>query len=164
MSTESEQYRAGFETWARDNGHPVRFNADGSYAGMNSYRFEGYAGGRRESGAAPSAKPVAYAVVSVKGGVHKLAITRESAERKATKWQEEWPNNGCRVRPLAFADELAAGALTEDAKGAALIEVGNRLAGALEVLSTATRNNGSSEFVTALIAEWRAHTKAGSGK
>lgn len=47
--------------------------------------------------------PVAYAVVSPKGGVHKLSVTRESADRKAAKWREEWPNNGCEVRPLVFA-------------------------------------------------------------
>lgn len=46
--------------------------------------------------------PVAWAVVSKKGGIHKLAITRESAERKASAWKEEWPNNGCEVRPLVF--------------------------------------------------------------
>jgi hypothetical protein len=55
MSQDTEQYRAGFEAWARENGHPIRFNADGSYAGMNSYRFEGYAGARREASTEPSA-------------------------------------------------------------------------------------------------------------
>lgn len=47
---------------------------------------------------------VAWAVVSKKGGIHKLSITRESAERKAAHWQKEWPDNGCTVRPLAFMD------------------------------------------------------------
>lgn len=46
----------------------------------------------------------AWAVISKKGGIHKLAITRESAERKTARWQEEWPNNGCSVRPLVFGD------------------------------------------------------------
>lgn len=62
-----------------------------------------------------------------------------------------------------------AGALPDEAKDAALIEVGGRLAGALEVLSTAMRNNGSSEFVSGLVAEWRAaaieaQAKAGKGE
>lgn len=50
------------------------------------------------------AEPVAWAVQSKKGGIHKLAITRESAERKAARWQMEWPDNGCKVRPLVYGD------------------------------------------------------------
>ena len=50
------------------------------------------------------AKPVAWAVTAERGGIHKLAITRESAERKAARWLDEWPNNGCKVRPLVFGD------------------------------------------------------------
>lgn len=46
--------------------------------------------------------PVAYAVTAERGGIHKLAITKESAERKAARWADEWPNNNCRVRPLIF--------------------------------------------------------------
>lgn len=54
--------------------------------------------------AAPAGEPVAWAVVSEKGGIHKLSITSKSAERKAATWKEEWPNNGCVVRPLVFGD------------------------------------------------------------
>lgn len=59
--------------------------------------------------------PVAWAVVSKKGGIHKLAVTRDSAERKASVWQEEWPNNGCTVRPLVFGD-AAASPLVDEAQ------------------------------------------------
>lgn len=51
---------------------------------------------------------VAWAVTAQKGGIHKLSITRESAERKAERWREEWPDNGCRVRPLIFGDAAPA--------------------------------------------------------
>jgi hypothetical protein len=51
----------------------------------------------------PGPKHVAYAVVAPKGGIHKLAIQRDSAERKAEKWKEEWPDNQCAVAPLCFA-------------------------------------------------------------
>lgn len=66
-------------------------------------------------------QPVAWAVVSRKGGIHKLSVTRESAERKASAWQEEWPNNGCAVRPLVFADlaPQVAQASPDDATAAA---------------------------------------------
>lgn len=75
------------------------------------YTAEQFRQGQREAVAADRARrgePVAYAVVSQKGGIHKLAVTRSSAERKAAIWKQEWPNNGCMVRPLAFADSLAA--------------------------------------------------------
>lgn len=49
-------------------------------------------------------KPVAYAVVSENGGVHKLSVMRESAERKMAKWLAEWPNNKCRIEPLFFGE------------------------------------------------------------
>lgn len=48
--------------------------------------------------------PVAYAVTSDRGGIHKLSITEEAANRKAATWSLEWPNNNCRVRPLIFGD------------------------------------------------------------
>lgn len=47
---------------------------------------------------------VAYAVASERGGIHKLSITEGAANRKATTWRLEWPNNNCRVRPLVFGD------------------------------------------------------------
>lgn len=53
---------------------------------------------------APEGAPVAWAVTAPKGGIHKLSITRDSAERKAARWREEWPDNACRVRPLVFGD------------------------------------------------------------
>lgn len=52
-------------------------------------------------------EPVAWAVTAERGGIHKLSITRESAERKHAKWLEEWPNNNSRVRPLVFGDVAA---------------------------------------------------------
>jgi hypothetical protein len=51
-----------------------------------------------------TAEPVAFAVTAQRGGIHKLSITRDSAERKAARWREEWPDNGCQVRPLIFGD------------------------------------------------------------
>jgi len=57
---------------------------------------------RKESEAC---RPVAWAVVSKKGGIHKLAVTKESAERKAATWQQEWPDNGCEVRALVYAGQ-----------------------------------------------------------
>lgn len=50
----------------------------------------------------PTAQPVAWAVVSNSAGIHKLSIGKESAERKAAVWAEEWPGNGAHVRPLIF--------------------------------------------------------------
>jgi hypothetical protein len=53
------------------------------------------------------AEPVAYAVQSVvKGGIHKLATTKDSADSKAAKWSEEWPNNKVAVRPLIYGDTV----------------------------------------------------------
>jgi hypothetical protein len=51
---------------------------------------------------------VAWAVTTPRGGIHKLSITRDSADRKAAKWREEWPDNRCSVRPLVFGDATAA--------------------------------------------------------
>lgn len=62
---------------------------------------------RPDCGIRPAAaddKPVAWAVVWNKFGVHKLSITRESAERKMLAWKREWPDNDCSVRPLVFGD------------------------------------------------------------
>lgn len=90
----------------------INFTLGKSPSGRDEYvnshlqsRWEGWLAAR----AAPTlpkveAAPVAWAVVSKKGGIHKLAITRESAERKAARWQVEWPDNGCVVRPLVFSD------------------------------------------------------------
>ncbi len=50
-------------------------------------------------------KPVAYAVQCRHGGIHKLAITKETADKKAAHFTKEWPNNPCRVRPLIFAEK-----------------------------------------------------------
>lgn len=55
---------------------------------------------------------VAWAVTAPRGGIHKLSITRDSAERKAAKWREEWPDNGCSVRPLVFGDTAPVPATT----------------------------------------------------
>lgn len=72
----------------------------------------------RTAGTAPQPEAVAWAVTAARGGIHKLSITRESAERKAAAWREEWPDNGCRVRPLVFGDNAAAPSLsgTEEAQ------------------------------------------------
>lgn len=51
----------------------------------------------------PGPETVAYAVISELGGIHKLAIQRDSAERKAEKWKQEWPNNKCEIKALCFA-------------------------------------------------------------
>lgn len=53
---------------------------------------------------AQGGEAVAWAVTAKRGGIHKLAITRESAEHKQARWLEEWPDNKCAVRPLVFAD------------------------------------------------------------
>lgn len=84
------------ETWLR-----ARY---GAYRGHPAWRELEEAFNAGQSTAQGEQKPVAWAVVSKKGGIHKLAITRDSAERKAEAWQEEWPNNGCTVRPLVFGD------------------------------------------------------------
>lgn len=65
---------------------------------------------------AGKAEPVAWAVVSPKGGIHKLAIKRDSAERKLAAWLQEWPNNTPSIRPLVYGDApLAAAVPAEEA-------------------------------------------------
>ncbi len=49
-------------------------------------------------------KIVAYAVMSSTTGIHKLSIKKDSADRKASIWREQWPNNSVHVRGLVFAD------------------------------------------------------------
>lgn len=64
---------------------------------------------------------VAWAVTSDNTkGIHKLSIKRESADRKAAVWLEEWPNNPVRVRPLAFADVAPQAADTDKVREAIL--------------------------------------------
>lgn len=64
------------------------------------------------------ATAVAWALVSKKGGIKKLAIERESVERRQERWLTEWPNNGSVIRPLVFGDEAApataAGSVPDD--------------------------------------------------
>lgn len=47
-------------------------------------------------------RPVAWAVVSDRNKVHKMAIKQDSAERKATRWRATFPHNTCRVVPLVI--------------------------------------------------------------
>lgn len=57
--------------------------------------------------------PVAWALVSPKGGIKKLAIQRQSVESRMARWLEEWPGNTPRIRPLVYGD---VGAPAEDAR------------------------------------------------
>lgn len=80
-----------------------------------------------------SSKPVAWAVTAQLGGIHKLAITKESAERKRDRWLVEWPDNKCRVRPLVFGDEVAGGQGGEDGLIPCAYRVGPAGLGAVKI-------------------------------
>ncbi len=56
----------------------------------------------------------AYAVVSSKGGITKLAITKESADRKCARIALEWVNNPPVVKALVFAEDIPAEKITHE--------------------------------------------------
>lgn len=49
-------------------------------------------------------KAVAWALVSPKGGIKKVSITRASIESRMARWLEEWPDNTPTIRPLVYGD------------------------------------------------------------
>lgn len=59
---------------------------------------------------------VAWALVSPKGGIKKVAITRQSVESRMARWLEEWPGNTPRIRPLVYGDAAAAPSHPSEAK------------------------------------------------
>jgi len=88
---------------------------DSTVDGVHYRQDDGVKTGACTSGDAVRGEAVAWAVTAARGGIHKLSITKESAERKAARWQEEWPDNGCRVRPLVFGDVALISARAADA-------------------------------------------------
>lgn len=75
-----------------------------------SYTAEQYRQGQRDAVAADRARrgepqqALAWALVSPKGGIKKVAITRASVESRMRRWLEEWPDNTPVIRPLVFGD------------------------------------------------------------
>lgn len=59
---------------------------------------------------------VAWALVSPKGGIKKVSITRQSVESRMARWLEEWPGNTPRIRPLVYGDADAAPSHPSEAK------------------------------------------------
>ena len=113
-----EKERADFEKEVSDaRFFPAEFSfaRTNSPSGRDEYanshlqsRWEGWLAAKRATQPTVTGEAVAWAVQSPKGGIHKLAITRESAERKCARWLEEWPNTKVRIRPLVFGDEVSA--------------------------------------------------------
>ncbi|MGI4717250.1 MAG: hypothetical protein ACRYGO_07495 [Janthinobacterium lividum] len=61
-------------------------------------------------------RAVAWALVSPKGGIKKVSITRQSVESRMARWLEEWPGNTPTIRPLVYGDADAAPSHPSEAK------------------------------------------------
>jgi len=168
MTQDTEQYRAGFEAWARDEGYSekeIAMRCHGDYAVVNLHTaWRAWTASKREASTEPSAR-----IPSDE------AIERAALKHLAPGWtllasvaklDPDYKEGEQFARLKAVVRELAAGALSDDAKDAARLDHieawllrGERRGFKWDAYSLETGKTARAQLDAAIEAH-----KAGSGK
>ena len=142
MTTESnDQYRAGFEAWARKENYSLQRDDEGYYLFSDTLAaWASWCAAMQQREA--STEPSAWMCTS--------AVDPEFTDDALVAGY--WMRKGRTVTPLY----VGAGALPDEAADAArLADVGNRLARVLEERLATMCGKGQAEFIRGLLGEWR---------